>query len=67
MLAKVEDSEEEAMEEALAMEKALAMVMDRSLVTTMEFQDIMLGTVRAPPPHVTIANLTTTLQKNVLP
>ena len=37
MLAMEEDSEDEDMEEALAMDKALAMVMDQSLVTTVEF------------------------------
>ena len=36
MLAMEEDSEDEAMEEALAMVKALAVVMDQSLVTTVE-------------------------------
>ena len=36
MLAVEEDSEDEAVEEALAVVKALAMVMDQSLVTTME-------------------------------
>ena len=34
MLAVEEDSEDEAVEEALAVVKALAVVMDRSLVTT---------------------------------
>ena len=37
MLAVEEDSEEEDVEEALAMEKALAVVIDQSLVTTVEF------------------------------
>ena len=36
MLAEEEDSEDEAMEEALAVVKDLAVVMDRSLVTTVE-------------------------------
>ena len=36
MLAMVEDSEDKAVEEALAVVKALAVAMDRSLVTTME-------------------------------
>ena len=61
ILAVEKDSEDEAVEEALAMVKALAMVMDRSLVTTAELYDIMLGTVRALLPHVTIANLMITL------
>ena len=37
MLAMEEDLEDEDMEEALAREKALAMVTDQSLVTTVEF------------------------------
>ena len=37
MLAMEEGSEDEDMEEALAMEKDLAMVTDQSLVTTVEF------------------------------
>ena len=37
MLAMAEDSEDEDAEEALAVEKALAVVVDQSLVTTMEF------------------------------
>ena len=61
MLAKEGDSEDEAMEEALAMVKALAVAVDRLLVTTMELYDIMLGTVRALIRHVIIANLTITL------
>ena len=61
MVAVEEDSEDEEDSEALAVEKALAVVVDQSLVTTMELSDIMLGTVRALPPHVTIANLTITL------
>ena len=36
MLAVQEDSEDKAVEEALAVVKALAVVMDQSLVTTME-------------------------------
>ena len=36
MMAVVEDSEDEAMVEALAVEKALAVAMDRLFVTTME-------------------------------
>ena len=36
MLAMVEDLEDEAMEEALAVVKALAVVVDQSLVTTVE-------------------------------
>ena len=36
MLAMEEDSEDEAVEEALAVDKALAVVMDRSLVTIVE-------------------------------
>ena len=36
MLAMEEDSEDEAMEEALDVVKALAVVVDRSLVTTVE-------------------------------
>ena len=37
MVAVEEDSEDEDVEEALAMEKALAVVTDQSLVTTVEF------------------------------
>ena len=55
MLAVEEDLEDEDVEEAVAT------VANQSLVTTVEFYDIMLGTVRALPPHVTIANLTITL------
>ena len=36
MMVVVEDSEDEAMEEALAVMEALAMAMDRSLVTIVE-------------------------------
>ena len=36
MLAMEENSEDEVMEEALSMVKALVVVMDQSLVTTME-------------------------------
>ena len=36
MLAVEEDSEDEAVEEALVVEKDLAVVMDQSLLTTME-------------------------------
>ena len=36
MVAEEEDSEDEVVEEALAVVKALAVVVDRSLVTTME-------------------------------
>ena len=37
MVAMEEDSEDEEVEEDLAVEKALAMVVDQSLITTMEF------------------------------
>ena len=67
MVAVEEDSEDEEDSEALAMAKALAVVADQLLVTTVELQDIMLGTFRALLPHATIANITITLQKNVLP
>ena len=57
MVAMEEDSEDEAVEEALHEEKVLAMVADQLLVTTAELWDTMLGTVRAPLPLVTTANL----------
>ena len=56
-----EDSEDEAVEEALVMVKALVVAVDRLLVTTMELYDIMLGTVRSLLRHVIIANITTML------
>ena len=67
VMAVEEDSEDEAMEEALALEEALDVAMDRLLVTTMELQNIMLGIVRTLLQHVTIASPTITVLKNVLP
>ena len=65
MLAVEEDSQDEDMEEALAMEKDLAVAMDRSLVTIVELQDIVLGTVGTLVQHVSIASPMITLQKSV--
>ena len=56
MLAMEEDSEDEDVEEALAMEKDLAMAMDLLLVTTVELWDITLGIVRTLVRHVSIAS-----------
>ena len=57
MVAMEEDSEDEVVEEALQEEKVLAVVADQSLVITAELLDTMLGTVRAPLPLVTTANI----------
>ena len=68
-----EDSQDEAVEEALreektsAEERVLAVAVDQLLVTTMELQDTILGTVRTPLPLVTTANIMIILQRSALP
>ena len=56
MMAVVEDSEDEAMVEALAVVETLAMAMDRLFVITVDPQDIMLGIVRTLLRDVNIAS-----------
>ena len=61
MLAEEEDSEDEAVEEDLAVMEALAVAMDRLLVTIVELYDTMLGTARTLVRHVSIASPMITL------